>query len=77
MGVLSPMLEGPLSSRAAQAIQGVIQQRKSQGDSRVTYFEFEAQSSTHGYGCAWHPSITTHRIMSARLTAELRRLLRW
>jgi lysophospholipase L1-like esterase len=47
------------------------------GDRRVSYLEFPVQDPANGYGCDWHPSRATHRLMAELLTAELRRLLGW
>jgi hypothetical protein len=45
------------------------------GDERVFYFEFVAQSSP--YGEDWHPTLATHQRMADALTAFIEEELGW
>ncbi|MDP9037101.1 MAG: GDSL-type esterase/lipase family protein [Myxococcota bacterium] len=77
VGTLSPMLAGAVRTRAGAAIQAAVTQLAGAGDSRVVYFEFDQQSPSEGYGCDYHPNLTTQALMSARLVPFLRTLTGW
>ena len=60
---------------ARRYVQRVVEQAKATGDAEVRYLEFPPQRRSDGYGCNYHPSVTTHRLMAARLAAAIRE--RW
>jgi lysophospholipase L1-like esterase len=65
-----------LRTKARKRLTDVVRQRAAT-DSRVSFFEFDEQKSTDGYGCDGHPSYVTHQRMAAKLVAALRPLMSW
>jgi lysophospholipase L1-like esterase len=59
------------------SLQKIVQTQSSTGDSRVSYFEFDEQSPTDGYGCGYHPSQTTQKQGSVKLVAHIEALTGW
>jgi lysophospholipase L1-like esterase len=80
---LGPMLSGnqTFASGAAQLATGqsLVKQAIAQANNPlVSYLEFPPQSTLAvNLGCAYHPSLATHRAMAAALTQQLRTLLHW
>jgi lysophospholipase L1-like esterase len=74
---IGPMLSGDALKAIRGHIQGVIQTRVSEGDTRMSFLEFPEQSSADGYGCDWHPSVATNAKMADLLVAELKKRLGW
>ena len=72
-----PMLADPSLSAARGYITGVVSTMTAGGDSRVGYLEYPTQSASNGLGCDYHPSVTTHQLMAAQLTAALKAALGW
>ncbi len=70
----SPMLSG--ADRAAhigylnQVIDGA-------GDDRLAYVEIAEQLAADGYGCDYHPNVTTERKMADALVAKIREVAGW
>jgi lysophospholipase L1-like esterase len=83
IATLSPMLTdsypaGATSRTTARArIQSVVRARNAAGDARVSYFEFDEQQASDGYACDFHPSMTTHQKMSAKLVPVIQSLTGW
>ncbi len=83
----SPMLGDPNRTIAAGDIQGVVQQVRAAGDTRVStleipsdggsFFGFAAQLVSDGYGCDYHPTVKTHALMGAQLAAALPAIVGW
>jgi lysophospholipase L1-like esterase len=81
---LSPMLTasfpGAMSTRttAAARLEAVVAARASAGDAKVSYFEFDEQNgAADGYGCGYHPGLTTHQKMSAKLVEAIKSVTGW
>ena len=74
---LSPMLGDPARSQARTYIQAAVSQVMGAGDAHVSYFEFDEQLASDGYGCDYHPSPTTHQKMAAKLEPVLKMLEGW
>lgn len=84
---LSPMLADPNYTIASGYIDGVVQQVRAAGDARVSMldvpaeggssFGFATQLASAGYGCDYHPSPTTHRLMGAQLAAGIAGVAGW
>ncbi len=68
---------GKVRTRASAAIQRIVRTRTAAGDDRVSYFAFDEQTGASGYGCDYHPSATTHRLMARALVNELKVILGW
>jgi len=54
---------------------GVVAERRSRGDRKVSFVEFYGASPDESYGCDFHPSLATHRRLAAVLVEHLRPLL--
>jgi lysophospholipase L1-like esterase len=84
---LSPMLADPNSAIASGYIDGVVQQLRAAGDARVSMldvpaeggssFGFFTQLASAGYGCDYHPSPTTHRLMGTQLAMAIAGIAGW
>lgn len=57
--------------------QAVDRYSRETGDSRISVMKFEVQREEDGYAVDFHPSQVTHRKAADRLTAEIRRLMKW
>jgi lysophospholipase L1-like esterase len=83
VGALSPMLTdaypaGEMQRTKATAyIRGAVDERRSAGDRRVSYFEFAEQRLSDGFGSDYHPNAATHRRMATQLVDALRALMGW
>jgi hypothetical protein len=83
VGALSPMLSdgypegGRQRTLARQYIEGAVDARIAVGDKNVEFFEFDLQTGESGYGCDYHPNVTTQKAMSAKLVAALRSSMGW
>jgi lysophospholipase L1-like esterase len=80
---LGPMLRdsvppGTMSRTQAGAyIEAAVKEARAAGDAHVRYLAFDEQQARDGYGCNWHPSLATHRLMAAKLTARVREITGW
>lgn len=78
IATLSPMITDiTIRTPAAQAIHNAVETRNDAGDANVTYFEFDPQLASDGYGCDFHPSVTTHQKMSKKLVPVIKALTGW
>ncbi|HVH43965.1 MAG TPA: SGNH/GDSL hydrolase family protein [Labilithrix sp.] len=64
---------GPLKTSLTK----IVQARTTAGDQRVSFFEFDEQSASDGYGCENHPSQATQKRDSAKLVAYIKTLTGW
>ncbi|GMV82750.1 MAG: hypothetical protein AMXMBFR7_39340 [Planctomycetota bacterium] len=55
----------------------IVTARKTSGDARVAVIAWPSQRREDGIGANWHPSVATHRRMSAMLVEALERDLGW
>lgn len=80
---LTPMLSDAFPEGAQQRtkardyLQGALEARKTAGDARLAFFEFDLQTGESGYGCDYHPNAGTQRAMAEKLTAFLAGALNW
>jgi lysophospholipase L1-like esterase len=83
VAALSPMLTDGYPageqhrSTARTYIQAAVSSRVSAGDTKVSFFEFDEQLESDGYGCDYHPSKITHQKMSNKLAADLKTSMGW
>jgi lysophospholipase L1-like esterase len=85
--VLAATMDEPNRTIAAGYIQGVVDQARSAGDARVstlqipgdagTFFGFATQLPSDGYGCDYHPSVTTQQLMGTQLAAAIPPIVGW
>ena len=81
--VLGPMLTDgyPAGAHAlthARAyLTEAVAQLRAAGDARVSMLEVPSQDFANGFGCDYHPSLKTHRLMGELLATVLRAQLRW
>lgn len=64
-------------SAVKTALGAVVEARKSAGDDRISFFEFDEQAGGDGYGCGFHPNQTTQKKGAEKLAAYLRTLTGW
>jgi len=69
-----PAGEGRLSKFNAW-VRGVVDRRKEGGDDNISFLPFTPQTAP--YGEDWHPTLATHKKLSAELTAHLKKTLGW
>ncbi|MGO9834580.1 MAG: SGNH/GDSL hydrolase family protein [Polyangiaceae bacterium] len=80
---LGPMLRdsvppGTMSRTQAGAyIEAAVKEARAAGDAHVRYLAFDEQQARDGYGCDWHPSLATHRLMAVKLEALVREITGW
>jgi len=74
---LGPMLEPAALSEARSALAAVLSTLRAAGETRTLVLEFPPQSAANGYGCDWHPSAATQRLMAEQLTRTIRGALGW
>jgi lysophospholipase L1-like esterase len=74
---VGPMLDGPALREAREAITEVLTVLRGAGERRLELIEFPLQAAANGYGCDWHPSAATQRLMADQLTSAIRRALGW
>ncbi len=74
---IGPLLSGADLSSVRTYIQNVVAGLNNAGDQRVSVFDIEPTDGSEGYGCDWHPSLTTHERMAAELTGALESTLGW
>jgi lysophospholipase L1-like esterase len=84
---LAATMTEPNRTTAAGYIQGVVQQARSAGDTRVStlqipgeggmIFGFATQLASDGYGCDYHPSTKTQSLMGAQLAAAIPAIVGW
>jgi len=73
----SPMLGPENGAKLRAYVAGAIAARASAGDTRLSLLEIGTQSALDGYGCGYHPSITTHRRMATLLVNHVKTLMAW
>ncbi len=64
-------------STAQRDVRGTVDALRREGDTRVRYLEFAAQTAESGYGCDWHPSMRTHARMARELDTAVRSAMGW
>jgi lysophospholipase L1-like esterase len=74
---VGPLLSGTDLTTARADIAAAVQTRNAAGDIRVETFELAPTDPANGYGCDYHPSLATHRVMADTLTSVLRTKLGW
>lgn len=74
---VGPMLGGAQATAAKGYLNTVISTRKTEGDSKLSLLEFATQAAADGYGCDWHPSLTTNDKMSKVMIAAVKEKLGW
>ena len=62
-------------TRARDAIQGAADTLTAEGDTAISFLEFEQE--TMSYGCDWHPNVARNEIMAGELETALRAALGW
>jgi lysophospholipase L1-like esterase len=77
LAAVGSMLGTAEAAQAKTYIQAAIATRKAAGDTRVDLVEFPTQDPADGYGCDYHPSLTTHRKMATVLTAKIKAVAGW
>lgn len=83
VAALGPMLtdnypEGRKSlTQARKYMKTAMKKIEANGDRKVAMLEFPEQTVADGLGCGFHPSVKTHKLMAARLTAFTRERLGW
>ena len=73
----SPMLSGGDHTKLAAYVAGAVAARQAAGDANVSWIDIDVQSAADGYGCAWHPSVTTQQKMAGALVAHLKPTMGW
>jgi lysophospholipase L1-like esterase len=73
----SPMLGAFNYAKHRAYVEASIAARGSAGDTKITLVDIDEQSEADGYGCGYHPSVSTHRKMAARLVAHVKSLMGW
>jgi lysophospholipase L1-like esterase len=74
---VGPTMSGAPYAAAKGYLTNVITARASAGDKNVALLEFGTQDPADGYGCDYHPNLTTHQKMSDKLVAALKADLGW
>lgn len=74
---LGSMLSGGNLTTAKTYLNNVINARKSDGDTKLALIEFATQLASDGFGCDYHPNLTTHTKMATVLEAALKAKLGW
>jgi lysophospholipase L1-like esterase len=84
---LAATMTEPNRTIAAGYIQGVVQQARNAGDTRVStlqlpgdggaFFGFATQLASDGYGCDYHPSAKTQSLMGMQLTGAIPAIVGW
>lgn len=74
-GLFPKGIKGRAAAKTAQ--QAVVDARKSAGDDRISFFEFDEQAAADGYGCGYHPNQTSQKKGAEKLAAHIRSLTGW
>ena len=74
---IAPMVSGNMLTLTREYIANAVARRNEAGDNKVKAIEMSPMNAADGYGCDWHPSLTTHHEMATELTAELKATLSW
>ncbi|HLV67799.1 MAG TPA: SGNH/GDSL hydrolase family protein [Polyangiaceae bacterium] len=74
---VGPLLSGADLTTARSSIDNAVSRRAQAGDSKVKTFALTPTDPADGYGCDYHPNLTTHQKMAAELTTELEQTLGW
>ena len=77
MCIRDRLLSGGDLDTALGYIGNAVAERNVAGDAKVKVFEMMPVDAQDGYGCDWHPNLTTHEKMATELTAELGATLGW
>ena len=64
-------------SNARSYLQAALAKRTQAGDPNVHFVEFPVQTEDNGYGCDYHPSKATHKLMADQLATTVRSTLHW
>jgi lysophospholipase L1-like esterase len=73
----SPMVSNDDRTKLHAYVAGAVATRQSAGDAKVSWVDIDEQSPADGYGCDYHPSITTQKKMAATLVAHVKLLMGW
>lgn len=73
----SPMLSGDNRTKLHAYVAGAIAARLAEGDAKISLVDIAEQSEADGYGCGYHPSVTTQKKMAAQLVAHVKAILGW
>jgi lysophospholipase L1-like esterase len=73
----SPMASTENRARLAAYVAGAVADRAAAGDANVSWLDIAQQSAADGYGCDWHPSVTTQQKLAAELVAHLKPRMGW
>jgi lysophospholipase L1-like esterase len=74
VAVTSPMLSGGARDRRRAYLADVVGRAHGRGDARVLLVDLPEQSASDGFGCAFHPTVATHRKVAVALADALREL---
>ena len=69
------LAEGRLLWGKRQERDGVVERRNQGGDDAISFLAFTPPKPP--FGEDWHPTLATHKKMSAELNAHLRKELGW
>ena len=81
--LLGPMLSNayPVGKQnltlARRYMAAAIAKIKASGEANFEYLELPEQKASDGYGCGFHPSAKTHKLMAERVVAVARERLGW
>lgn len=62
---------------AREYAEASVAQRKAAGDTRIDLVNLGVDDGARGYGCDFHPSAETHRLIAEKLSEELKSRLGW
>lgn len=76
---VGPLVSGDKLIAARNYIQnGVVEDLKASGDSKIGFLEFSENDPTaNGWGAGWHPSKKQHEVMANELVARIRADFAW
>lgn len=74
---VSSMMAGDHRASERALLQAVIAARAQAGDSNVSFFEFDQQLDADGYGCDYHPNVTTQQKGATKLADYIRSITGW
>lgn len=72
---VGPLLNGQDQTDARNGIRLAVAQFESEGGNEVAVWEMTTPNTAPG--CDYHPSVSTHQLMAAEMTRELRAALKW
>ena len=73
----SPMLGLENGTKLRSYVEGAIAARVAAGDTKLSLLQIGTQSELDGYGCGYHPSITTHQKMAMLLVDHVKKQMAW